>query len=291
MLVKPRRLQFLFFFKFIRHRNMHRKSFCTELDFTEIETTLLLKRKFGLLKYRFNEKAFLLYKLSSFLDIRKDRLKLKKTTYKYLKKPNVTKVFFKKNRENVFMKTRFKTTRQFKKSKLLYGLFNKKNSSEYNHYNNIVYTLLSFKLFLNFKDAIKYLKSLGFYYNNYHNHNPFQLLKMNDVFSLNADFYFYYYLKSMYKYLRKYFRKVKPRIFKLIRHKVDNNKQSATTFPKWTLKFSSFKDHKVTNIEFDLSILTFVVIYNFNYFSNVQFNNNMFISLYMTRLYNWRYIV
>lgn len=288
---KKFKFQLTFFFKRFKKTFSKNFSFFKQLDYSEIENNLLLKRKFGLLKHKYNQKSFLLYKLNSYLDLKKNKNKKKNKNFlNILKKKNTGKLFYKKNRKCILQNMTFNVNRQFKKSKIFYSLFNKKKDPDFNRFNTVIYTLLSFRLFLNFKDAYKYIKEIGVWHNNCLVKSPFKILLVNDVLSLNADFYFYFYLQFMYKHLKRYFKKVKPRIFKLIRGKIDINKQSSLTYPKWVLKFSSFRDIKPFNFEYDLSIFTFLVVLDYKYYNSIHFNNNLMLSMYMYRLYNWKYI-
>lgn len=281
----------VFYFKFFKKKKIKSTYLFKKNDFYEISSSLVLKRKFGLLKHKFNEKSFLLYKINAYLDLRKNKKKRIKEHFGLLKKKTMTKLFYKKVRNPLFINTRYSTSRQFKKSKILYNLYNKKNDPVLNRFDSLVYTLISLKLFANFSDSLSYIKNIGVFCNHNLIKNPYFIVNLYDIIQLNSDFKYFYYLKTMNKQLRKHFKKVKPRIFKLVRGKYDINKQSATSIPKWVLNFKIFKELQPNNFEYDYTTLTFIMIYDFSKYQAIHYSNNYILSLYMYRLYNWRYIV
>jgi len=229
--------------------------------------------------------------MSFFIDLKKKKNTTKKKRLNLLKKIKMTKIFYKQIRKNIFIRKELNIKQQFKKSKLIYSNFNKKSDPNYIYSNTVLYTLLVLKLFLNLRDAKKYIQTIGLYVNSVLIKDPFFILNVNDVFSLNCDFNFFFYLQFMRRNLRKYFKKVKPRIFKLIRGKIDINKQSSKSYPKWVYKFSSFKEIKPVHIEYDYVTLTFFVIFNNKYPLTYNYNYNAMLTIYLYRLYNWKYIV
>lgn len=227
----------LFFFKRKRRKKrifykINKKIYFKKIKYKSNEKILFLKRKSGVLKQKYNPKAFYLYKMNFYINLKrnKKRKRIKGLLYK-LKYKVFNKLFFKKNRKHLFKRTTLNPTKQFKKTKLIKHIYTNKNIHNVK-FNTLVHTLLALKLFANFKDAYAYINKLGVYYNGKYVYNTNIVIQKGDVFSLNSDIYFYFYLVCLYKHLRRYFRKVKPRIFKLIRHKIDIHKQATRKYPK-----------------------------------------------------------
>ena len=251
---------------------------------------LHFKRKYGVLKYKYDDKAYNLYKMNYMIDLK--RKKKKKVNFQFLnslRKKNINKLFFKKNRINIFKNFDYKVLTQKKKSKVIYSLF-KKNNLVFNKL-TLGKLLLTQRFFSTYEDAKNFIHKGGVVVNNQfvsdHNLN----LNVGDVIKLPHNELFFFYLTSFNLNRRKYLKMVKPRIFKLIRNKVDINKQATKNFPKWTLKFFFFKETKPTNVEYDYFTFTFVILTNSRFIYDCNFNLDAMFSLYMYRLYNWKYIV
>ena len=252
-------------------------------------TILFLKRRYGLFKYKYNPKKYNLFKMNFFINLQKKKIRNITRLLNTFKKKWFNKLFFKKLRNVILpLKTqnKFIFNRQFKKTKLFCLNNNKKNM-----YNlTIIQMLISFKFFTTYVDAISYMCKVGVLFNNVLVKNPSIFLKKNDKLFLIWVPNYYSYLIKFYTNFKKYIYKVKPRIFKMMQHKRDLNKQSTKIYPKWTLKFIIFKETRFINIEVDFTILAFFVISINNY--NYIFSNwNIFYSFYLSRLYNWKYIV
>ena len=251
---------------------------------------LLFKRKYGVLKHKYDDKAYNLYKMNYMIDLKKK--KTKKNTFQYLnslRKKNMNKLFFKKNRINIFKNFDYKVLTQKKKSKVIYNLFKNKQSS----LNQLTLgkLLLTQRLFSNYSDTIKFIQNGGIVINDQIITRHDKHLNVGDVIKLPHNELFFFYLTSFNLNRRKYLKMVKPRIFKLIRNKIDINKQATKNFPKWTLKFFFFKETKPTNVEYDYFTLTFIVLSNSYNIYDCNFNLDIMYTMYMQRLYNWKYIV
>lgn len=251
---------------------------------------LQFKRKYGVLKHKYDDKAYNLYKMNYMIDLK--RGKKKQASFQYLnslRRKNINKLFFKKNRINIFKKFNFKVLTQKKKSKVIYNLF--KNNTKFLNNVTLGKLLLTQKLFPSYSDAKVFIENGGIVINNIIVSNHNQILNAGDVIKLPHNELFFFYLTSFNLNQRKYLKMVKPRIFKLIRNKIDINKQATKNFPKWTLKFFFFKETKPTNVEYDFFTFTFIMLSNSYFIYDRNFNLDIMYTLYMQRLYNWKYIV
>lgn len=165
------------------------------------------------------------------IDLKKK--KTKKNTFQYLnslRKKNMNKLFFKKNRINIFKNFNFKVLTQKKKSKVIYNLF--KNENDSLNQLTLGKLLLTQRLFSNYSDTIKFIKNGGIVVNEKTVIDHKKQLNVGDVIKLPHNELFFFYLTSFNLNRRKYLKMVKPRIFKLIRNKIDINKQATKNFPK-----------------------------------------------------------
>jgi len=154
-----------------------------------------------------------------------------------------------------------------------------------------MHLLISFKIFLNYNDAIKYIMNTGVFINFKLNKNPWAYIHNNDIINLYWVPTHYTYIFYNFRKFNRYLRRVKPRIFKMMRHKIDINKQATKRFPKWTLKFISFKDVRLANIEVDYTTWTFIILSSIKNNSFLFSSWNIKHSWYLYKLYNWKYIV
>lgn len=202
-----------------------------KISYEDQNNILLFKRRYGVLKHKYEDKSYNLYKMNYMLDLKKK--KIKKSTFQYLnslRKKNMNKLFFKKNRINIFKNFNYKVLTQKKKSKVIYNLFKNENNSP--NQLTLGKLLLTQRLFSNYSDTIKYINNGGIVINNEIVLNHDKQLNVGDVVKLPHNELFFFYLTSFNLNRRKYLKLVKPRIFKLIRNKIDINKQATKNFPK-----------------------------------------------------------
>ena len=261
-----------------------------KISFEDQNNVLLFKRRYGVLKHKYEDKSYNLHKMNYMIDLKKK--KIKKSTFNYLnslRKKNMNKLFFKKNRINIFKNFNYKVLTQKKKTKVIYNLFKNKNDS----LNQLTLgkLLLTQRFFPNYDDTLKFIKNGGIVVNNEITLNHDKLLNVGDVVKLPRNELFFFYLTSFNLNRRKYLKLVKPRIFKLIRNKIDINKQATKNFPKWALKFSFYKETKPTNVEYDYFTFNFIILSNSYSVYDCNFNLDVMYTMYMQRLYNWKYIV
>jgi hypothetical protein len=87
-------------------------------------------------------------------------------------------------------------------------------------------------IFTNRKNAEIYIRTVGIFINGKISFNSNQALNVGDVIQMHRNLYFYSYSIRFFKKLRRYVRRVKARVFKLMRHKIDPNKQATTNIPR-----------------------------------------------------------
>jgi hypothetical protein len=74
-----------------------------------------------------------------------------------------------------------------------------------------------------------------------------------------------------------------------MRHKIDPNKQATTNIPRWVHKLENYKPNKALNIESDRTLFAFIILYAPTRVNNITLFNELNVSTYIGRLYNWKY--
>mgnify|MGYP007051646365 CR=1 FL=1 len=252
---------------------------------------LYTKRKFGLLKYRYSKKNYHLRRMSYYIDVYRQKKQKLHFHYHSLKKKHINKLFFKKNRGNIFENLGYNVNRQKRKSKVAYSLFRANKPLVINM--KLIDIFLNHKMFFTISDTINFIKTFGIYLNYKTVYNPYINITKGDIIQIpmQEDPIYNMYRLIFFKKYRKYMRKIKPRIFKLMRNKIDLHKQATKNIPKWILRFFAYKELYNWNIEFDTLTYTFMVIELPCRFVDYNVTNNIMRSANMYRLYNWKYIV
>jgi hypothetical protein len=192
------------------------------------------------------------------------------------------KMFFKINRKHLL--PNFESMRQFKKNPRIYAKFSNVSSQSYDL--SLCSFLIRQKIFLTKQDFYSFVRANGYVFNGKIYKNCDVFLRENDIIQLPFSPVLFFPMFKKQNDFKKYLIKVKPQIFKMMRNKFDINKQSTTHIPKWVLKFTLFQEMKATNVEFEFSTMTFIVIKNnINLFSLAN-NFDINLSYYLNRLYN-----
>ena len=274
----------------------------------EQKNVLTLKRKIGAIKYKYNKLKTNLFKGNFFLDLKRyqwtktntlltDRNKHvhKKKFWRYryfsISRKTFTKVSQKEARNIISSKINYNMIRQKKKTKVFYSIYKYTPSYTEVIFNRVSDVLCYLQLFSNSKEAKEFITKIGIYVNGVYVVDANYFYGVNDVLQIYSSEALYSYILRKKKKNKVYFSKIKPRIFKLIRNKIDPHKQSTKNIPKYVNIFNEYKFSQPLNIEFDYNFMAFICLYsnNNNYKSNFQKYD--YFSLYLKRLYNWKYIV
>ena len=201
----------------------------SKLDLSTTQSSVLFfKKRYGVLKHSFNPKKYNLHKANHFINYSNSNEKNFSKPMTLLRFKKMKKMFFKSNRKYIL--PNFSNMRQFKKNPRIFKTFSKTSSNTYN------LTLGSFlvrqKIFLTLSDFNKYIKKYGYIFNDRLCKDTNVTLRENDVVRLSFCPLLFYPMLNPKVSFKKYLDKVKPHIFRMMRNKFDNNKQSATHIPK-----------------------------------------------------------
>lgn len=146
--------------------------------------------------------------------------------------------------------------------------------------------LVDQRLFENYERASTYIKTIGVFVNGLSIRSPFYCLRIGDVVQLQRHSAYFLYRARAYKALRRYRFKIKYRVFRLIRHKVNPNKQSAKNIPKWITKFSYYRSSAAMHVESDYQLLMFVCVAFPSRYRAVTHESELPLTTYQPRVYN-----
>jgi|HigsolmetaAR201D_1030396.scaffolds.fasta_scaffold01002_23 hypothetical protein len=296
----------LLFFKKAKKNNSH------EI----LKNYVSFKKRTGLLKKKDKIKNFLLLRVNFFKNQKFfNQLYLGKNTNYYLMdlfiKKNVktlNKLFiYQDNNKNIDMKRRW--FKFFNKNRLLLkfilGIKKQKQFQITKIFSKIskgsvLANLMKFefslrnilvrsKLALNLNDAEFFIKNKLVYVNGLVANSDLVLNK-GDVVSLVFSEKYFHFFKSSFSQKLKLTYSVGYRLWRLNRFKNNFYKQSPTGIPDWVFKISHFYDDVPSFIEVDYTILSLnLVKLPINYI-DYNFYFMKFITPFLTRHYNWKYV-
>jgi len=120
-------------------------------------------------------------------------------------------------------------------------------------------------------------------------YNPDLIIHFNDLIKLNNKFnYYFFYRKSLNKAL-KVSKKINWAFHKFVKKQKFNK-----FFPKvynWITPNMYFGFDIPLNFEVDFINMTVIILFKSFDIKNVSYSNIKYINFYLTRLYNWSYIV
>lgn len=288
----------VFFNYFFSKKKMHKFAELKNVELFKKNSFILgLKRRYGLLKFKYNEKLFFFKKFNYLNKFSKKKL-LPTTLYKEkdffsLRKKNLGKHFFKYVRKSLYpyYYNNYKWVRQKKSNKLFFEL--KKNKNYF--FNLSVYDcLLNYSFFLSLYDLNNFNQKIGILFNFNYLTNLKQTFNVNDVISIPQNEFYFFYKKKLYKNIKYFLKQIKSKLFKYYSNKA-RPKAPYIFFkkglPNWILKFKNYQQSLYKNIEICFLTLTIVYIYNVPKINYLYENDFDKMSLYMSDQYNWKYIV
>jgi hypothetical protein len=281
----------------------------------KLKTIVVFKKKNGFLKKKSKIKNFLLLKLNN--------LKNSKFLHSFSKNKNIqhpdtfgfNRVFFsnekrhsdvskfldlKKRWKKLFNSNRnllksFKNinkSKQFQLTKEFSKFLKKKLSHNFIQTEfSLLNLLIRSKLVFTTTEALFFLKNGFIYLNGVCTTNPYQVAKLNDIINFIFGKKYFYFFKTNFNQKLKLTYAVGYRLWRLNRFRNNFYKQSPTGIPEWVLKLSFFYEDVPSFIEVDYTILTLTLIKYPTKFYNYNFFFTKFISMYLLRLYNWKYVI
>ena len=116
-----------------------------------------------------------------------------------------------------------------------------------------------------------------------------KVVNFGDIIKLTAKFnYYFFYRKNLNKSL-KMSKKINWAFYKFL--KKDKRKKSFFKVYNWVNSSRYFGFDIPYNLEVDFINMTVIVLIKFFDISNIESSNIKYINLYLTRLYNWNYII
>lgn len=189
-----------------------------------------------------------------------------------------------------FLKVKFK--RQFSFNKYIKNLI-KNNVFDFlaNFEYNIINIITRSNFFFNKQDSIWFLKNGYISLNGFVTFNSNVVLKPLEVVNISySNYYYYYYRKSLNDCLNNMYR-INSKIWKINQKRIDNYDKKNESYSNWTYRFMYFKEDVPKFIEVDYLSMTLVIL-NYSINKNyLDFYNLKFLNLYLSRLYNWKYII
>jgi hypothetical protein len=80
-------------------------------------------------------------------------------------------------------------------------------------------------------------------------------------------------------------------VWSINKNKYNVNKQQSYHTPSWVLRFMYFRDDLPKFLEVDYLSMTLVILYKPYNFIEYDFYSLKFMSSYLSRLYNWKFII
>lgn len=303
---KPQFSLNLLFFKKVKKNNLH----------NILKNYVFFKKRTSLLKKKDKLKNFLLSKVN-FLKNQKlmNQIIFKKNTNLFL-----VNLFFKKNlkiihsssifhenNKNVDMKKRW--FKLFNKNRLLFkfitGVKKQKQfqvtkifskTLKQNVLSNLMRLefslkniLIRSKLVLNLNEADFFLKNKLVYLNGLVATNNI-LLRRGDIISLAFSEKYFNFFKSNFSQKLKLTYSVGYRLWRLNRFKSNFYKQSPTGIPTWVFKIGFFYEDTPSFLEIDYTTLSLTIIKQPISYVDYNFYFTKFITPFLTRHYNWKYV-
>lgn len=256
-------------------------------------------------KSNFNNNNELNYKNNTY---RKDYNKyfLSKYFYKSFDKPSYKNQFisknmdikiksffiFKKNREILNKLLIDKPVRQYKFNKIIKNFLKKTNLGIlYSFEFKLITLLIRSGFFVNFKDALFFIKNGYISINNKTVTNPNYLLNTNEILKIAFNkYYFIYYRKGLNNVISN-IGKYNSYVWKINKNKYNINKQQSLHTPSWVLRFMYFRDDLPKFLEVDYLSMTLIILYRPYNFVEYDYYTSKFMSSYLSRLYNWKFII
>ena len=264
------------------------------------------KRLSGLFKNRLNFRNILLKKRSFlffFFEKKKNKIKFfkrkKRRMFRFYKNYRVTNIDLSHKIKKIFFENRkilkqfFKKKnlrRQYRTSHFFRNYINKDSKNLINLFEyKLVNILIKSHFFNNKGDSIFFIKN-GFVLVNGLVETDFNyIIKEGDNIKLNIKKnYYFFYRKNLVKAI-KMTKKLNWAFFKFIKKRRKN-----FLFPKvynWIDSSLDFGFDIPRNLEVDFINMTVFVLYKFFDLNSVSYTTIKYVNFYLTRLYNWNYIV
>lgn len=284
---------------------------------TRLKNIVVFKRKSGFLKKKSKLKNFLLLKLNnlknykylnSFFQKKTPTIFFKKSLNKEILSKSKTQkhsevgkfLDLKKRWYKTFTNNRFllkfftniKKTKQFQSTRFFSKTLKKTPQSNLlTREFSLLNILIRSKLVFTINEALFFLKNNFVFVNGTCVTNPAHFIKLGDVINLSFCKKYFFFFKTSFNQKLRLTYGVGYRLWRLNRFRNNFYKQSPTGIPEWIFKISFFYEDVVSFLEVDYLTLSLMVIKLPTNFYHYNFYFTKFLSLYLLRLYNWKYVI
>jgi len=149
--------------------------------------------------------------------------------------------------------------------------------------------LVRSKLVLNLSEADFFIKNKLVYLNGLVANNDLPLNK-GDIINLVFSEKYFNFFKSSFSQKLKLTYSVGYRLWRLNRFKNNFYKQSPTGIPDWIFKIGFFYEDTPSFLEIDYTTLSLILLKLPNNYNHYNFYFTKFVTLFLIRHYNWKYI-
>lgn len=256
---------------------------------------LFFKKKFGLYKNVNYEGRFLKNKLVNFINIYKNintfdttnSINTRRNKVMFYKKYN--KLFFREGRRILkeYVLRKNYTTQIYLKKKIKHII--KKNWFNLIYKKKIYQLLLNCNIFFTFYDAQQFIEQFGIILDNKLVNNADIIITQTNIFSILLSQNIINFLYRKKYIIQNNFKKIKIYKFR-IKQLINVKKSRWISFKSWININVPFYVSKDNTVEFDFRIGTGVILYDTTNINYITLYDKININLYMSRLYNWKYI-
>lgn len=270
----------------------------------DIYQKLILKKKTSIIKKTFDTNYIILNRINSYknnfntsffkTDEDRDNENFFYNNNKNIDLKRKIKLTLKNNRAAVNKFFNFKYYRNFSISKNLKKFCNQSSKNYlFNLQNNLINIIMKTDFFFSKNDCLWFLKNGMISVNSkiVKTHN--YMIKPNDIIHIiNSEYYFMFYKNNLNNLLNSIY-KINLKLWSINKNRYNNieKKDIKENYPKWIENYKYFKKDIPLYLEVDyVSMSIFFLSYNFD-FKNLDFYDFKIFSLYMSRSYNWKFIV
>lgn len=271
----------------------------------KVSDLILLKKRSSVFKKNYDKNYLILNKISLYKDNFNKNFFNKKKNIFFQKEFNVKNFDFKKKLKLIIKKNRkivvdffnLKYYRNFSISKNLKKICNlKKFDLLINLENSLLNIVIKSDFFFSKNDCTWFIKNGLVSVNSNIILNPNFRLKTYDIVNLAfLENYFLYY-KSNLSFLLDNLYKINLKLWSINNNRFKNIEKKKSdikeeSYPKWIKNYQYFKKDIPLYLEVDYISMTIVLLDNELNFNHLDYYNFKLISLFMSRSYNWKYII
>jgi hypothetical protein len=182
--------------------------------------------------------------------------------------------------------------RQFQITKFFSKLTKKSGRDLFYFFENSLFnSLVRSKLILSWKDSIFYIKNGCVFVNGNVCKNIFFTVNVGDFVQISIDDDYFNFFKKKVDSNLKLMNNVANKVWQINRLRGNFYKQTTSNIPNWIHELIFFYDDAPHFLEIDYSILSFSFVYVNDNYNEYNFFFLKFLNYFMSRHYNWKYII